>query len=146
MGRFHVLTWPRITARLWLLVGLPLLALAAVFIADALQSKDEMMASRELTLRHVVETAHGVLEHFAEEVKQGRLSEDDAKAMAMAMATIRQMRYESVEYFWINDLGKPFPRMLMHPIAPALDGKVLDDAKFQRRPACASATPASARI
>jgi len=130
MAPFSALTWPRITARLWLLVGLPLLGLAAVFITDALQSKAEMMTAREVTLRHVVETAYGVLEHFADEAKQGHLSEDDAKAMAMA--TVRQMRYEKVEYVWINDSGKPFPKMLMHPISPALDGKILDDAKFNK--------------
>ncbi len=44
---------------------------------------------------------------------------------------IKQMRYDGgVGYFWINDTGKPYPRMVMHPTAPALDGQILDDPKY----------------
>lgn len=44
---------------------------------------------------------------------------------------IKKMRYdEGVGYFWINDTGRPFPKMVMHPTVPALDGKVLDDPKY----------------
>lgn len=121
---------PRITARLWLLAGLPLLGLAIVFVTDALEVKGAMMKGREAEVRHVVEAAAGVLEYLAAEVKQGRLSEDAAKAQAVA--TIRAMRYEGGEYVWINDLGKPLPRMIMHPTIPALEGKVMDDPRYNR--------------
>jgi methyl-accepting chemotaxis protein len=41
------------------------------------------------------------------------------------------MRYDGgTGYFWINDTGRPIPRMVMHPTVPSLDGKVLDDPKF----------------
>ncbi len=33
---------------------------------------------------------------------------------------------------WINDMGKPFPTMIMHPTVPALDGTVLDNPKFNK--------------
>jgi len=120
----------RITLRLWLLVGLPLIGLTIVFIGDAVQVKGEMMKAREVKLRHVVEAAHGVLEHFAAESMAGRLSETDAKASAIS--TIKRMRYDKIEYLWINDLGKPAPTMIMHPTVPALDGKVLGEARFNR--------------
>ncbi|MDD2236853.1 MAG: cache domain-containing protein [Kiritimatiellae bacterium] len=58
---------------------------------------------------------------------------DDAKAQAVAQAveTIRNMRYDNGEgYFWINDMGNPYPTMVMHPTVPALENKVLDDQKF----------------
>ena len=42
------------------------------------------------------------------------------------------VRYDNVEYFWINDLGKPAPKMIMHPTVPALDGKVLDADRFNK--------------
>ncbi|MDO8606569.1 MAG: methyl-accepting chemotaxis protein [Phaeospirillum sp.] len=120
----------RISARLWLLGGVPLVGLAVVFVADSLQLRAEMVAAREVKLRHVVEAASGVLDHFAEEAKQGRLTE--AQAKTAAMASIRKMRYDKAEYLWINDLGKPVPVVIMHPISPALDGKILDDAKFNK--------------
>jgi methyl-accepting chemotaxis protein len=40
------------------------------------------------------------------------------------------MRYEQKEYFWLNDLSTPVPKMIMHPTVPALNGKVLDGANF----------------
>jgi len=45
--------------------------------------------------------------------------------------TINAMRYaDGTGYFWINDNSAPFPKMVMHPTAPSLDGKVLDDPKY----------------
>ncbi|MDY6906074.1 MAG: methyl-accepting chemotaxis protein [Thermodesulfobacteriota bacterium] len=44
---------------------------------------------------------------------------------------IQKLRYNNgVGYFWINDLGRPYPRMVMHPTVPALNGKILDDPKY----------------
>lgn len=52
-------------------------------------------------------------------------------AVQNAKNEISQFRYDNnVGYFWINDMGKPLPKMVMHPTIPALDGKVLDDPKF----------------
>ncbi|TAN70417.1 MAG: HAMP domain-containing protein [Magnetospirillum sp.] len=130
MGLSSVFAGLRITARLWLLGGLPLAGLAVVFVADSLQLKAEMVAAREVKLRHVVETASGVLEHFADEARQGRMTEEQARAAAIA--SIKKMRYDKVEYLWINDLSKPYGRMIMHPISPGLDGKSLEDPKFNK--------------
>ncbi|MFH1217676.1 MAG: cache domain-containing protein [Pseudomonadota bacterium] len=58
---------------------------------------------------------------------------DDAMADAMekSKSDIAKIRFNDGKgYFWINDTGTPFPKMIMHPISPALDGKVLDDAKY----------------
>ncbi|MFW5830299.1 MAG: methyl-accepting chemotaxis protein, partial [Planctomycetota bacterium] len=52
-------------------------------------------------------------------------------AQRKAAATIRAMRYgDGVGYFWINDMGTPIPRMIMHPTVPALEGRILDDPEF----------------
>jgi methyl-accepting chemotaxis protein len=59
---------------------------------------------------------------------------DDAikDAKDNVIKNIKQMRYaqDKTGYFWINDTGKPIPRMIMHPTLPELDGKILDDKKF----------------
>ncbi len=132
----------RITARLWLLAGLPMLGLAVVFVTDAIEVETAMMKGREAEVRHVVEAAVGVLDRLTAEVSQGRLSE--AAAKAEAVATIRAMRYDGVEYLWINDLGKPFPRMIMHPTVPSLNGKVLDDPQFNHATSMRLGTQAQA--
>lgn len=58
---------------------------------------------------------------------------DDAitDGMEKSINDIRQMRYNNgVGYFWINDITKPTPRMVMHPTLPSLDGKVMNAQKF----------------
>ncbi|MBI9097704.1 MAG: methyl-accepting chemotaxis protein [Spirochaetaceae bacterium] len=58
---------------------------------------------------------------------------DDAivDGMIKAKETISRMRYsEGSGYFWINDTASPYPKMVMHPIIPDLDGTVLDDPKY----------------
>ncbi len=58
---------------------------------------------------------------------------DDAveDAMARAKETVSRARYsDGVGYFWINDTTLPYPNMVMHPISPGLDGKVLDNPKY----------------
>ncbi len=58
---------------------------------------------------------------------------DDAldKAIEKSKQDLKKMRYRGGEgYFWINDEGVPYPKMIMHPTMPDLDGKVMDDPKF----------------
>lgn len=53
------------------------------------------------------------------------------EAQEKSKKDLEKMRYDmGTGYFWINDTGKPFPRMIMHPINKELVGKVLDDEKF----------------
>jgi methyl-accepting chemotaxis protein len=47
-----------------------------------------------------------------------------------AIEAVKKMRSGESGYFWINDMGLPYPKMIMHPTIPSLDGKILDDAKF----------------
>lgn len=80
--------------------------------------------------RHVVELAIGILELQEAEVKAGKITLEQSQKEAAEH--IKKLRYEKKEYVWINDLGKPFAKMIMHPTVPALDGKLLDDAKFNK--------------
>jgi methyl-accepting chemotaxis protein len=80
--------------------------------------------------RHVVELAMGVVEVHDAEAKAGKMTLEQAQKEAAAH--IAKLRYEKKEYIWINDLGKPVPKMIMHPTVPALDGKILDDSKFNK--------------
>lgn len=80
--------------------------------------------------RHVVELAMGILEKGDADVKAGKVPLE--KAQKEAAEQIGKLRYEKKEYVWINDLGKPVPKMIMHPTVPALDGTVLDNPKFNK--------------
>ena len=54
------------------------------------------------------------------------VSDVTAKMKSEALKTISQMRFGESGYFWINDTS---PKMIMHPIKPALDGKDLSSVK-----------------
>ena len=49
-----------------------------------------------------------------------------AEAQKRALSRISNLRYDQDGYFWINDLDA---RMIMHPMKPELDGKILLDFK-----------------
>jgi methyl-accepting chemotaxis protein len=52
------------------------------------------------------------------------LSDNQKKIQAMQL--IKAMRYDHDNYLWINDME---PKMVMHPMKPALDGKSLTEFK-----------------
>jgi len=54
------------------------------------------------------------------------VSDVTSKMKQEALKTISQMRFGKSGYFWINDTT---PKMIMHPIKPALDGKDLSNVK-----------------
>ncbi len=43
---------------------------------------------------------------------------------------VKHYKGENNEYFWITDNTLPYPKMIMHPNSPQLDGKILDNKKF----------------
>ena len=90
-----------------------------VFFAVALSSeKDQLLSDRKDKTRNVVEVAHSVIETYYKQEKAGKLTREEAQAQAKEI--LRGMRYDKVEYFWINDMH---PVSIMHPIKPELEGK-----------------------
>jgi signal transduction histidine kinase/putative methionine-R-sulfoxide reductase with GAF domain len=58
---------------------------------------------------------------------------DDAQTdiIASILENLKTLKYNNGHgYFWVNDLTLPYPRMVMHPIVPSLDGQILDDPEF----------------
>ena len=120
----------RIATKLWLLIAI----FTAVGVADNLSEMafigQQMHAEKEIQLKHLVEAAHTVLQSYERAAKAGRLPENVARQQAAD--AVRQMHYGALEYFWIHDLARPVPGMVMHPTVPALDGKSLADSRFDR--------------
>jgi methyl-accepting chemotaxis protein len=114
-----------LTLPLAALLGYVAVGAVALFALDA-----SLYRNKETQLRAVVEVAHGVVARFQQQEQDGQLSRDAAQAQAMA--ALKALRYDGIEYFWINDLGRPAPKMIMHPTVPALDGKVLDESRFNK--------------
>ena len=99
-------------------------ALILLFAVLLISSKNQMLGDRQDKVRNLVEVAHATVAHYEKEARDGKMSLDDAKKAATN--ALRAMRYDTVEYFWINDLND---LMVMHPIKPELEGKKLDQLK-----------------
>jgi len=99
-------------------VALPLLLLQPLYVLPAV--RDQLSADRARTLRHVVDTAYGVLEMNEARVRAGELT--TAQAQAQASRLLNELRYGGREYFWVNDLST---RLLIHPHLPAMLGQDL---------------------
>jgi methyl-accepting chemotaxis protein len=79
---------------------------------------------KQLKTRHVVETAASLIQHYVGLEKSGALTLEAAQEAAKK--AVAGLRYESNDYFWINDYK---PDMIMHPMKPELDGTSLAQNK-----------------
>jgi methyl-accepting chemotaxis protein len=125
-GRLNLLTLAALLA-MTLGLGMALVRMGDVMLHD-------MRARSQATL----ETAYGVLERYQGEEAAGRLTR--AQAQQAAIATVGRLHYGEGGYFWIHDLR---PRMLVHPMRPALEGVDLSGkTPFTGFVAAAQAKPA----
>ena len=106
------------------LIVMVMIGLVTVPLLDLLAEKQILLEDRKLNTQHVVETAHGVLEHFYQLSVEGKLSAEEAKQAAIL--AIKRLHYGENDYFWINDMQQ---KMLMHPKKPELDGQDLTENK-----------------
>ena len=117
-----------ISRKLYVLVGVIILVFGLICLFSGLRLTKTIHDTRNNTARAAVEVGYSVISKCYNDFRQGRLSEEDAKKSAMEI--IKSLRYEGSEYFWINDTTTPYPSMIMHPIKPELDGKVMDNASY----------------
>ncbi len=114
----------KLSTRIMILGIAIVVAFAAVFGWLYPKIKGDMYDAKYLKTRHVVETAYSVVSHFADQAQKGVMTTGEAQDRAKA--AVEALRYESKNYFWINDMT---PRMIMHPIKPQLNGKDLSGVK-----------------
>ena len=111
-----------------LLAALFIASMAVITVLNVNHSRSALLAERKIMLRNATQTALGAVKYYADQVQQGKMTE--AQAQTAAMAAVKEMRYGTTGYFSINNDDLPYPTMLMHPMLPQMDGKVMDAAKF----------------
>ena len=80
-------------------------------------------------LHTVIDAVMNQIEDLEKKAQNGQMSEAEAKKRAKEL--IKAVRYDDgTGYIWINDTSRPYPKMIMHPTAPQLDGKVLNNNKY----------------
>ncbi len=110
------------------LAALFIVAMSVITLVNVRHGRASLLHEREVMLRNATQTALGTVKYFAQQAQQGTMTV--AQAQAAAKAAVQVMRYGHDGYFTITDDQYPYPTMLMHPMLPQLDGKVLDASKF----------------
>lgn len=86
--------------------------------------EDNLYSDKEDNVKQTVEVVYQIMNEFGKKADSGELTIDEAKEKAKTI--IKQLTYNTDDYFWINNTE---PRMIMHPVKPELDGKMLDQNK-----------------
>jgi methyl-accepting chemotaxis protein len=114
----------RISTRMQILIGLTLIGLIVLCVAALMQLKGTMLDDRKQKTRNLVEVALGTLAYHHKLAEDGKMSSDEAKKAARE--SLRGMRYETSDYFFIIDTNANY---ILMPSKPELEGKNAADAK-----------------
>lgn len=97
--------------------------------ASIVYHEKAILDDRKQKLTDVAGIARTIVQSYYDKSQKGLITEDEAKKAAID--ELRHIRYaNNIGYVWVNDNSRPFPRMIMHPTLPNLDGKILDDPEF----------------
>ncbi len=94
-------------------------------------SQDELYLAAKYgpKLKAIIDIVETLAKQGRADAAAGKISEREAQKRVLN--EIKALRYdEGTGYIWVNDTGKPYPKMIMHPTVPALDGTVLNDPKY----------------
>jgi len=114
----------KIFHKLSVLVITCLTTIVVLAVVVLFTNKTNMLNDRKDKTHDLVESAYSIINNYYTSFQSGELTEEQAKAAAMK--TLRGMRYDESNYFWINDME---PRMIMHPYNTKLEGESLRDFK-----------------
>ncbi len=117
-----------ISKKLYVLVASIIIVFGIICLFAGFRLINTIHETRNDTARAAVEVAYCIINKCYNDFIQGKLPEEDAKKNAME--SIKSLRYEGSEYFWINDSTLPYPTMIMHPIKPELDGKIMNNPSY----------------
>ena len=80
-------------------------------------------------LENIIDTGESIIKRYQRQAASGSISVEEAKNLAKA--AIKELRFDGGSgYIWINDIGEPYPRMIMHPTLPNLDGNIMSDPSY----------------
>jgi len=107
-----------IQQRLAMLVALIIIGIIILDFVSLSEEYHTLLEQKKFTTNELVDTSYGIIEHHYALQQNGELTEKQAQTQSLAI--ISTLRYDTNNYFWINDFT---PNMIMHPIKPQLNGK-----------------------
>ncbi|MBC7458826.1 MAG: cache domain-containing protein [Bdellovibrionaceae bacterium] len=116
--------WKSISTSLFfaMIAVIPFVAVFVYFTLPAFEQK--VVESKKQNPRIAVDSVFNILATLQYRVENKELTL--AQAQENAQTLIKNLRYSSSEYFWINDSK---PTMIMHPIKSELNGKDISEMK-----------------
>ncbi|MEK8052365.1 methyl-accepting chemotaxis protein [Ideonella sp. DXS22W] len=124
-SRVHrVLNHVSIRVKLAALAAISALVMLVLAGWQGWQTYQTAYEARKTAIRQQVETAASLLRWAHGLEAAGTVGR--AQAQQLAIQAIRGLRYGGQEYFWINDMA---PRVVLHPIKPALEGQDVSGLK-----------------
>jgi len=84
--------------------------------------------TRRASLVDVSGPVISLVKEYDARIEKGEFSEEEGKQRAIER--IRNIRYGNGDYFFINDVSRPVPTIIMHPTVPSLEGTAPNDPKF----------------
>lgn len=80
-------------------------------------------------LTNIVDIAESILKTKAKAVKLDGL--ELSEALEQATTEVAKLRYNNENgYVWIIDTTEPYPKMIMHPLEQNINGKLLNNSKY----------------
>lgn len=120
-GQLHQIS---VSKRLGALVVSAILGVVVLGVVFLNSEKNAILQEHQNSIKNAVELTNTLVEHYQKLVAESKMNEADAKQAALT--AVKNLRFGDNGYVWINDLH---PRMVMHPILPAMDGQDLSDNK-----------------
>ncbi len=113
----------KILVRIYLLIAIAALGIIGVVIVGASEIKSSLTESRIEQTRRLVEVTYSLVANLEERAQKGEFTEEEGQKRAAAV--VAGLRYDTNEYFWINDWDG---KMLAH-LNPKLVGQTILDMK-----------------
>lgn len=107
-----------VSAKIRLIIVVASLMIFGAKLFSALNLKDQMIVERKQAAEALVQSGISQINQIEKLVTRGSLTFEEGQQQAREL--IKNKRYGSNGYFWLNDLNGV---MVMHPIKPELDGK-----------------------
>jgi len=109
-----------VSMKLWLILLVSVIGLAANQLYSLYALKAELMDSRQEKIRELVDTAHSLIEGSYKELG------NTPEAKAQARELVRRLSYAEKGYFWINDENLI---LVMHPRKPEREGRDMTNVR-----------------
>ncbi len=106
------------TQKLWLPLVISLIALLAISVFNAYQSRELRIEERKNDLMHVTDVAMSMIKEYDALAQSGAMTKDDAQKQAIER--LKGMRYGKDGYFSITNSDEI---TVMHPIKPEMNGR-----------------------